>query len=364
MSIRIPEYVQKLVPYRSGNQTANNTERAAFKKLINLASNENQLGSSPKAVEAIQNALSELAIYPDTKSSELVAELAKHIGRNTDEIIFGSGSDALIAYIVGAFAQEGEEVLTASGTFVGIFTDTNKQGRVIKTVPLKNYGFDLDGILAAITDKTRIIYLANANNPTGTIFTADEFEKFFAKVPKDILVVLDEAYRLYSVDFEGYPDGLSYREENLLVLQTFSKSYGLAGLRVGYCVGPSDLIGYLMKVKLPFEPNILAQAAAIGALQDEDFLAKTKDLNARMIQLMTSKFTEWGVEFAPAYANFVMILLENEQAAMDFVAGTLARGVVTRHLGGFGIANGVRISTGTEEQMAIAMKVFEELLKK
>lgn len=362
MKLKITDYIINLKPYKSGNMLDKNTSRDAFKKLINLASNENQLGSSPKAKEYITNALSEISIYPDTSSAELVNRLAEYLDKEPNQIICGHGSDSLVAYIVTTFSDRGDEILTAQGTFIGIYTNTNKQGRNVKTLPLIDYKFDLNGIIEAIGPKTRIIYLANPNNPTGTMFTHQEFEAFMKKVPEDILVVLDEAYYLYSKDYPDYPSGLSYNYENMIVLQTLSKSFGLAGLRIGYAVGNSDLIGLLYKVKLPFEPNNLAQKAALGALEDDDFLNKTKELNDKTLKLMVEKFDNLGIKYAPPVANFIMIIFDNEEKALSFTSKCLENNIVVRPLAAFGIPEGVRISTGTEEQIRYALDVFEKVL--
>lgn len=363
MKLQITDYVLNLKPYKPGNLLDKNTSREDFKKLINLASNENQLGSSPKAKQYIIDTLNEIAIYPDTGSSELVGRLAELLNKKSSEIICGHGSDSLISYIVTAFSDTGDEILTAKGTFIGIYTNTNKQGRFVKTIPLLDFKFDLDGIIDAIGSKTRIIYLANPNNPTGTMFTHQEFVDFMKKVPENILVVLDEAYYLYSKDYPDYPNGLSYNYQNLIVLQTLSKSYGLAGLRVGYAVGNEDLIGLLYKVKLPFEPNIIAQKAAMGALEDEEFLQQTKILNDKTLKQMIEKFDELGVKYAPPVGNFVMIVFDSEEKAIAFTSKCLVNGVVVRHLPAFGLPNCVRISTGTEEQMHYALNVFERVIK-
>jgi histidinol-phosphate aminotransferase len=363
MSIKIADYVVNLMPYKSGNQSAN-TDRESFKKLINLASNENQLGPSPKAVEAMKNAIHELAIYPDVRSEELQIALAKKLNKHPDQLVFGHGSDALIQYVILTFSQEGEEILTAEGTFIGIYVNANKLGRIVKTVPLKDYTYDLDAIAENITSTTKIIYLANANNPTGTMFTREDFVNFMKQIPSNILVVLDEAYHVYSYDIPGYTDGLTLDYPNMIVLQTFSKSHGLAGLRIGYACGPVELMQYLVKVKLPFDPNILAQAAALAAIDDIEFLELTRDTNKKSLKMLTDLFDEYEVEYAKPAANFVMILLQDEETAKDFAAKALEQKIVTRNLKGFKIPNAIRISTGTIEQTEYAVKVFREILKK
>ena len=228
MKLRIPDYVQTLKPYKSGNKLEGGITREEFKKLINLASNENPFGPSPKAISAMQNALSEAHIYPDPSATELIEALAKFYDRDPKSIITGNGSDSLLQIAFNAFSCKDEEILTAEATFIGCFVNANKLGRKLTKISNKNYGYDLDSIAAAINDNTRIIYLANPNNPTGTMFSKTDFENFMTKVPKDILVILDEAYWLYSAEFSDYPNGLDYDYENLMVMRTFSKIYGLS----------------------------------------------------------------------------------------------------------------------------------------
>lgn len=366
--INSPEYINKLVPYKSGNSTNNNISREEFKTFINLASNENPHGASPKAVKAIINATKEISIYPDVKSTKLVNKLANIMDISPDEVICGHGSDSLIGYIINAFSDLGDEVLTAKGTFIGAYVNTNKLGRKLTTIPLTNYSFDLSNLLKSITDKTKIIYLANPNNPTGSMFSKDEFLNFFAQVPKNILVLLDEAYFSYCSDFTEYPNGLQIFKElnkedksNLIIIRTLSKHLGLAGLRVGYAFGDKDLIDVLYKVKLPFEPNLLAQEGAIGGLDDEEYIKTAIKSNKIGIKLLVDTFTELGIEYVEPKANFVMILLKTDLQAQKFVELCLQKKIVVRYLAGFGINNGVRISTGTEEQTKFACEVFKEV---
>jgi len=366
--INSPEYINKLVPYKSGNSTNNNISRDEFKTFINLASNENPHGTSPKAVESITKAIKEISIYPDVKSTKLVNKLANMMDISPDEIICGHGSDSLIGYIINAFSDLGDEILTAKGTFIGAYVNTNKLGRKLTTIPLVNYSFDLSNLLKSITEKTKIIYLANPNNPTGSMFSKEEFLNFFAQVPKNILILLDEAYFSYCNDFSEYPNGLQIFKElskeeksNLIIIRTLSKHLGLAGLRVGYAFGDEDLINVLYKVKLPFEPNLLAQEGAIGGLDDDEYIIKAMQSNKICIKLLVDTFKSIGIEYVEPKANFVMILLKTDLQAQKFVELCLQKKVVVRYLAGFGINNGVRISTGTEEQTKFACVIFKEV---
>lgn len=361
--VKSPQYIENLVPYKSGNSIGDKTSREDFKKLINLASNENPHGPSPMAVEAIAKAAKEVSIYPDVRSNDLVEKIAGQLELSPTQVVCGHGSDSLIGYIVNAFSDIGDEILTAKGTFIGAYVNVNKLGRKLVTVPLKNYGFDFDAIEGAITPKTKIIYLANPNNPTGTMFSEKDFLKFFSRIPKHILILLDEAYYHYSHHFEGYPNGLKLFKEhgnNLLVIRTLSKHLGLAGVRVGFAFGDESLISTLYKVKLPFEPNTLAQAAAIAGLDDNEYVENAMETNAIAIEKLKTTFDELGIEYVEPKANFVMILLKTDIQAQKFVEVCLSKNVITRYLGGFGIENGVRISTGTIEQTDLACNVFKE----
>ncbi len=303
----IPEYIQTLKPYKAGNQVKKSDFSSPFSYLINLASNENPFGGSPKAIEAIKTALNDLALYPNPDSIELVEKLSNLLNRKPSEIIATHGSESLITHIINAFSDVGEEVLTASITFIGIFTSTHKLGRKIITVPTKDYAYDLTAILNAINDKTRIIYLANVNNPTGTMFTKTDFVEFMKQVPSNIIVILDEAYYHYSVHFEDYPDGVHFNYSNLIITRTFSKSHGLAGLRIGYGIGPEEIVDVLYKVKLPFEPSLLAQKAAFSAIDDNEFVNQSIKTNSIAMKMLINKLDELNIFYPEPKANFVFI---------------------------------------------------------
>jgi len=266
--IKIPSFVRDLVPYKAGKPIAELMREKQLTHIVKLASAENPLGPSPKSVLAIKEAILGLNRYSEPSSHDLVMAIAKKYSVQPNHIICGHGTDSLLAYIVNAFTTESDEILTSEGTFIGIYVTIRKNGRKLIRIPLKNWGFDLDEIANSITTKTSMIYLANPNNPTGTMFERKAFENFMAKVPRHIMVILDEAYTVYAAKNPNYPNGVTYDYENLVITRTFSKAYGLAGLRVGCAIGPNQVIEALYKVKLPFEPNLLAQEAAIAALGD------------------------------------------------------------------------------------------------
>ncbi len=362
--IKIPKHVENLKPYKAGKPIEELAREKGLTKIVKLASNENPLGTSPKAIEAVKKYLNELHRYTNPSAFKLVNAIAKKYNKIPEQIVTGSGSDSILQYIVTAFSGEDDEMLTSEGTFIGWYVNTNKYGRKSKLVPLIKYHFDLEAILNSINKKTKIIYLANPNNPTGTMFTKSEFEYFIKKVPENILVVLDEAYTVYAASNPDYPNGLDYNLPNLLVIRTLSKAYGLAGLRMGFAVGPAELIQELYKVKLPFEPNLLAQEAAIAAFDDDEFLERTVQQNRISLDRMIKKLNEIGIEQVPTSANFILMLFPSEEFAAEMNSECLNKGLILRHVNTFGIPNGIRINSGTDEETEFALKVIEEVYNK
>jgi histidinol-phosphate aminotransferase len=253
-----------------------------------------------------------------------------------------------------------EEALMSEGTFIGFKVLAHSRGTKLITVPLKDYRYDLDTIAEHITDKTKIIYLANPNNPTGNIFTVKEFLEFIQKVPSHVLIIMDEAYFEFAKDDPKYPDSMKYRLDNVITLRTFSKAYGLAGIRVGYGFAHKTLIKNLMKVKLPFEPSIPAQAAAIAALKDQDFIEDYIRLNAHSLQSFYNLFDELNLRYIKSHANFVTLIFESQARAEKLSSDLLKNGVIVRPLSSFGLANCIRISTAMPQENDF----FAETLKK
>ncbi len=361
MVVPTPKHLLGLKPYRPGKPIEELAREKQLKRIVKLASNENPLGPSPKAMAAMREAMAGIHRYPDAGAYNLVQALADRFGRPASEIVCGSGTDALLEYIVMAFSEPGGQVLTSAGSFIGMQVNTQKLARQLVEVPLRDYHFDLDALTAAIQPQTRILYLANPNNPTGSMFSKQEFEALMCKVPSEVLVVLDEAYYEYAKELPEYPNGLEYRFDNLIVTRTLSKIYGLAGIRVGFALGPESLIRELYKVKLPFEPNNLAQAAAIGALADDEFLTETITLNRRMLTEMGKRFDALGIPYVKSAANFLMLIFADENRATAFSNACLNRGLIVRHVGAFGVPNGVRINTGTEDETHFALEVIEQV---
>ncbi len=357
--IQIPSFIQNLEPYKPGMHIEALKREKKVERVVKLASNENPLGPSPKAMSAIKETTPHLHRYPDTQSFALLNALSQKVKKKPCEIVCGHGTDALLAYIINAFTAEDDEVLTSEGTFIGIYVNVNKLGRKLVKVPLKNYAYDLEAIEKRISKTTKIIYLANPNNPTGTLFSKKEFEGFISSVSKNILVILDEAYVHYAATYKEYPNGLDYDFPNLIVTRTFSKAYGLGGLRLGFAIANSPLIEQIYKVKLPFEPHFLAQVGGSASLSDEEFLKKTMRVNLLSLEMMEKKFEELGISYIKSYANFMLLLFKNEKEASLFHATCLNKGLILRHTKSFGIPNAVRISSGTIEETIFALNTIE-----
>src|SRR6478672_8648783 len=304
----VPPYIAALKPYKPGRSVAEVQRTYGLKRVAGLASNENPLGPSPKALEAIRRNLSDLNHYPNS-GMDLREKLAEEYGTKVANVIAGSGSDSIVSDIIRTFLGDQDEILTTEAAFGGFQVLAHSRGVAYRTVPYNNWHYDLPALAAAITESTKIIYLANPNNPTGTIFTRQEFDAFYRHVPERVLIILDEAYFEYAKDNNRYPDSMHYRYDNVITLRTFSKVYGLAGVRIGYGFAHEELIRNLMKVKLPFEPSTLAQAAGMGALVDKEFLHRTLELNSRGIRYLTSAFREMDIKVIPSEANFLMLEL-------------------------------------------------------
>jgi histidinol-phosphate aminotransferase len=356
----VPTYIRDLSPYKPGKPIREVQEELGLQHVVKLASNENPRGGSPRALEAIRACLGELARYPDVGALDLRDAIAAHFKVRRENVVCGSGSESILANILRTFLEHDDELLTSEGTFVGFYVLAQSRGVALRTVPLRaDYHFDLDAMAAAIGPKTRLVYLANPNNPTGTIFSKAEFSHFMEQVPSHTLVVMDEAYIEYVDPSADNPDSLLYRFDNVLTLRTFSKSHGLAGLRVGYGFAHGDLITNLMKVKLPFEPSIPGQAAGVAALQDTDFLAHTLALSAEGRQRLTEALEAKGFAPVPSQANFVMFPLASAEEADAFARHCLLSGVIVRPLGAFRLPHCIRVSTGLREEIDRFIEVLQ-----
>ena len=353
----VPPYIEALRPYEAGRSIDSVRRQYGLSHIAKLASNENPLGASPKAVEAIRRSLAGLNLYP-SGGLELRQVLAREFDLKVENVIAGSGSEGIMSNIIRTFLGDEDEVLTTDAAFIGFQVLARSRGVKYRTVPYRDWHYDLDALAAAINPNTKIIYLANPNNPTGTIFTRQQFDEFYRHVPERVLIILDEAYFEYAKDNPRYPDSMQYRYDNVITLRTFSKVYGLAGARIGYGFAHEELIRNLLKVKLPFEPSTPAQAAGIAALADKEFLHRSLELNARGLRSLAEGLRGAGLTVVPSEANFVMIVLASEHQAHDMFEKLLSQGIIVRPLRAFGLPQCVRISTGADEDNRRCVEAF------
>src|SRR5712692_1599494 len=300
------------------------------------------LRPSPLALERMHRSTGTLNLYPNG-GLDLRRELARQYDVRVENVIAGSGSEGIMSNIIRAFLCDEDELLTTEAAFIGFQVLAKSRGVKYRTVPYRDWHYDLAALAREINANTKIIYLANPNNPTGTIFSRHEFDEFYRHVPERVLIILDEADFDYAKDNHRYPDSMHYRYDNVITLRTFSKIYGLAGVRIGYGFAHQELIANLLKVKLPFEPSTLAQAAGIGALADREFVHRSLELNARGLWLFSSAFRELGLTIVPSEANFVTLVLPSAELADQLTHELLVQGIVVRPLTSFGLPHCVRI---------------------
>jgi histidinol-phosphate aminotransferase len=344
----VPPYIASLHPYEAGRSAEDLERDYGITHAIKLASNENPLGPSPLAAEAMRQCGSRLSLYPNG-GLDLRKVLAREYDVKVENVIAGSGSEGIMSNIIRAFLCDEDEVLTTDAAFIGFQVLAKSRGVTYRTVPYRDWHYDLPALAGQINENTKIIYLANPNNPTGTIFTRHEFDEFYRHVPERVLIILDEAYFEYAKDNPRYPDSMHYRYDNVITLRTFSKVYGLAGVRIGYGFAHEDLIANLLKVKLPFEPSTLAQAAGIGALAYKAFLHRSLELNARGLRQVTEALREIGLTVVASEANFLMLVFAKACQSERVVENLLRQGVIVRPLKAFGLPQCIRVSTGTDE---------------
>ena len=356
----VPPYIESLRPYVAGRSIEEVQREYGLKHISKLASNENPLGPSHVAQEAMAQCLDKLHLYPNG-GLDLRRVLAEQFEVRIENVIAGSGSEGIMSNIIRAFLCDEDEVLTTEGAFIGFTVLAKSRGVAYRTVPYRDWHYDLAALAHAINDRTKIVYLANPNNPTGTIFSRQEFDEFYRHVPERVLIILDEAYFEYAKDNPRYPDSMHYRYDNVITLRTFSKAYGLAGARIGYGFAHEELIRNLLKVKLPFEPSTPAQAAGIAALADKEFLHRSLELNARGLRFLTQGLQEIGLPVVPSEANFVMTVLPSERDAMHVFEELLSQGVVVRPLKAFGLPQCLRISTGTDEDNRLCLEALRRV---
>jgi histidinol-phosphate aminotransferase len=341
------------IPYEPGKPVEEVQRELGLARVVKLASNEGPLGPFPEALEAIERAATDLNRYPDGGAYRLRAALAERHGVQFEEIAVGAGADGLIDGISQAVLDPGDEILCGWPSFPSYVLYAVKLGAIPQRVPLKDDRYDLGAILAAVTERTKVVYLCHPNNPTGTMNTRAELDEYFDRVPGRLLTVLDQAYFEY-VEHHDYPDGIEEyfkRGRQVIVLRTFSKIYGLAGLRIGYGVGSAELVTALGKTRRAFDLSTPAQEAALASLAAAEEVAERRRLNAIGRAELEAVLRNAGYSVAgPAVGNFVCV--DVEQDAQPFFAALLKEGVIVRPLGGFGATDAVRITVGTADEHA------------
>jgi histidinol-phosphate aminotransferase len=344
----IPDYLRGLPVYVPG-KPIEEVERELKIHAVKLASNENPLGPSPKGIAAARAVLGDANRYPDGGTHALRHTLAERRGVSPEEILIGLGSSEIIDLAARVVLRAGVQGLTSEGTYAPFSVAIRASGAELVLVPQRDFAFDLQAMAKAITAKTAVIYLANPNNPTGSAFGREEFAEFLASVPDGVLVVLDEAYIHYAVSM-GLRDSVeAYRKrKNLLILRTFSKVYGLAGLRIGYAIGRPELAAAMNKLRTPFNTSGVAQAAALAALDDKEHVTRCIETNAVERKRLSEGLTKLGYRPVPSEANFVFITVGPEAQALS--EELLQLGVIVRPLGWMGFPEAMRISVGTAEE--------------
>ena len=353
--------VLNIKAYIPGKPIEETKRQLGLKEVIKLASNENPFGASPKAIAAMQKCLPGVNRYPDAQGFYLKKSLAKYFKLKTDNFVLGNGSDELIDVLIKTFVQPDENIVTSQTTFLEYEIIAAVNNRKVKKAPLRYFKYDLEAMLKLVDKKTKLIFIANPNNPTGTYVAKLEVEKFLNALPKQVIVVFDEAYDSF-IDVDDYPNSLSYlrKKKNVVILRTFSKAYGLAGLRLGYAIAGSEFVAYMERVRQPFNVNILAQAAGLAAIGDKDFLKKTRRLTLEGKKFIYNNLSKMSLGFVSSVANFILINVGYD--GQSVFKAMLKRGVIVRDMQQYGLNNFIRLSIGTLKENRKAMVVLKNVL--
>ncbi len=359
----IPDHIKQIVPYPPGKPLEELEREYGIKNAIKLASNENPLGPSPRAVEAIKKALSKLHRYPDGSNFYLRQKLSEKFGVPFESIVIGNGSNEIIEMVSRAFLQRDDEIVVPEPSFLMYRIVSQIVGAKAVSVPLRDYRIDLSAMASKVNSRTRVVIVNNPNNPTGTVVSRDEWEAFIKALPSEIVVVVDEAY------IEFMPDGSSFNAIDyissdgpyIVALRTFSKAYGLAGLRIGYGFSHPEVVDYLNRVRQPFNVNLLAQEAALAALDDDDFLEKTRRTVWEGLAYLYRKLDEMGLRYIPTCTNF--FLIEVPGSAREIYQALLRKGVIIRAMDSYGLGKFIRVTVGLPEENERFINCLQEVLK-
>jgi histidinol-phosphate aminotransferase len=351
-------HIRNLAPYKPGKPTEELERELGIESSIKLAPNENPIGPSPKALAALRECIDDINRYPDGACFAVRTRLAEKLLVAEDQLVFGCGGDEILELVMKTFIAPGDEVVMPWPSFAMYPIVVKGMGGVVVQVPLRSdHGHDLEAMRDAITPRTKVVFVCNPNNPTGTSIGAEEFGRFTRSLPDSIVLVIDEAYYEFvrREDFPRSIDLFSERPETL-VLRTFSKIYGLAGVRIGYGIGHRDLIGYLERARHPFNVNRMAEAAALAALDDDEHVRKTLEINRNGIDYLTREFESLGLEVTPTDANFLLVRLGG-----NICDELLKLGVIVRPMHGFGLPEHARISIGLPEENERLVKALRSI---
>jgi histidinol-phosphate aminotransferase len=362
VKLSIPEHILKIQPYSPGKPIEALEREYGIEKAIKLASNENPLGPSPKAIEAIRETLDNLNRYPDGSGYVLIRKISEKLGVLPGNIVLGNGSDEIIGMMAAALLNSHDEAVMTQPSFLMYDIMVRSRGATSVSVPLKALSADLDAMANRITPRTRMVFLNNPNNPTGTSISKAEFKNFMERVPPGIVVVLDEAYIEFVRD-DDCAFGLDYfsDETPLVILRTFSKAYGLAGLRIGYGIAPEDISSLINRIRPPFNTNLLAQIGAAAALDDENFLNKTVRLVHDELDFFHDVFEKKGIKYFPTQTNF--FLVDVQKNADDVFEKLLRQGVIVRSMSSYGYPKYIRVNVGRHEENVRFIEALENVIK-
>lgn len=354
--------LKSIKPFRADNSIEDLQKELGLEKIEVLALNENHLGPSPKAVEAIIKEVHNINTYPDASYERLKEKLAQKLNISTKNIVLGNGGDELIKMISETFINPFDEVIMASTTFGRYANEVSFMGGKAIQVPLKNYKHDFDGFISKLSKKTKLIYVCNPNNPTGNIMTNEEVEYLIKNVPENVVIVFDEAYHDYAVKNVKYPETINIlkKRPNTVILRSFSKILGIAGVRIGYIITSEEIVKEVSKIKLIFNVNKLAQVAALGALEDNEHLEKTVELNYKALKLMEKYFEEKELEYIKSNANFIFVNVKKDSKTV--AKKLLEKGILIREGSAWGWNTWLRVSTGTMKQMEKFLDKLNEVL--
>jgi histidinol-phosphate aminotransferase len=354
--------VLNVKPYVAGKPIEETKRQLGLSKVIKLASNENPFGPSPKAASAIKKCLCGINRYPDAQGFYLKKRLSGYFSLEPENFILGNGSDELIDVVIKTFLEPDENIITSETTFLEYEIIAQVNDRKIKKAPLRYFKYDLGAMLKLVDKKTKLILIANPNNPTGTYVTKYEVADFLNTLPDSVLVVFDEAYDTF-IDVDDYPDSLSYlrKKKKVIILKTFSKAYGLAGLRLGYAIAERQLVSYMERVRQPFNVNILAQAGGLAALDDKEFLKKTRRLILEGKDFIYQELSKMGLGFLPSVANFILVDVGRD--GLEVFKHMLKLGVIVREMKQYGLRNFIRVTIGTQKENARFVRVLRKALR-